>query len=226
MLESTNYKTLRAFFYYLVNVEKLLEVNPVTGLATSPSYTHEVNEITVLSDKEIKHLINSLSDGCSLKCRTAVIILLMLDCGIHYSELSELKISSFNFNELEVTINGETRELDRTVKLSNSTVGYIKTYIDYKKSECEYLIIDKSSNKKITPSVVRKVINRLNQNFSFYVSGNVLRDTFAIKFLKSNANYHLLAYVLGIELRTAVARYKDYMRKENMKGMVDFAWID
>ncbi len=225
VLESNNYKVLRAFFNYLVDVENIFNVNFVTETKDNKTYISDC-VVETLSDKQVKILLNSLNDSCSTKCRTAVIIHLMLDCGITYNELAALKVEDIDLKEQSITIKGSIAQLDRVVTLSNSTILHIESYLKFRKKHIEYLILDKFSSDSVTPIMISKVLNRLCYSFDFKVSACILRDTFAIKFLKNETNYHMLSYILGIELRTTIARYKNMIIRAQRKGMVDFLWKD
>ncbi len=225
VLESNNFKILRAFFNYLVEVENIFNTNYVTQTKDNKIYVSD-SDIESLSDKQVKVLLNSLTDNCITKSRTSVIIHLMLDCGITYNELAALKVEDIDFKEQSITIKGSIDQLDRVVTLSNSTILHIESYLTFRKGHNEYLILDKSLSESVTPLTISKILCRLSDSFEFSITACILRDTFAIKFLKNETNYHMLSYILGIELRTTIARYKNLIIRAQRKGMVDFLWKD
>ena len=89
--------TIRIFFAYMANNEKLIEINPAQNLQNPKIGKRQPKYLTL---EESQKLLQSASDESNRNNeRDFAIITLFLNCGIRLSELISINISDIKFDE-------------------------------------------------------------------------------------------------------------------------------
>ena len=118
--------TIRIFFKYLSEKERIIKNNPAQNLET-PKLDKRVPKYLSLDDS--KKLLNIASDETNRnKERDFAIITLFLNCGLRLSELVGIDIKDIDFNENKLTVIGKGNK-ERTIYLNKSCINAIKNYL-------------------------------------------------------------------------------------------------
>lgn len=113
--------SLKSFFNYLTNKERLLDVSPATELE-SPKILKKLPKY--LNVEESKQLLTSV-EGKHAE-RDYAILTLFLNCGLRLSELVSINLSNIKNNTLIVTGKGDK---ERAIPLNTACVEAVEKYI-------------------------------------------------------------------------------------------------
>jgi site-specific recombinase XerD len=116
--------TLKAYFSYLQNIERLITVNPTFELR-SPKKGKRLPIYLTL--EECKMLLQSLKRYDNNYQRDYCIIVLFLQTGMRLSELINIKINDIKGDTINITGKGDK---DRTVYLNDVCINAINDYLE------------------------------------------------------------------------------------------------
>lgn len=192
--------SIKAFFKFLHedelrtdNPARLLEV-PKLGLYLPDT----------LSFEEIEQLINAIDKTNPLGKRNHTIIETLYGCGLRVSELVELKISSLNFEEEFIIVDGKGGKT-RLVPLAQYTAELIKDYLLEVRSEIKInpkhsdILFLNRRGSKLTRVMVFIIIKdlALQANIKKNISPHTFRHSFATHLLKNGADLRYIQEMLG-----------------------------
>lgn len=120
--------SIRIFFKYLSQKEKLITNNPAQNLETPK---REKRMPKYLSLDESKKLLSTISDDIDNRNekRDYAIITIFLNCGIRLSELVGINIKDITFSECKLNVIGKGNK-ERTIYLNKSCMNAISDYIE------------------------------------------------------------------------------------------------
>ena len=157
--------TLRIFFKYLSEKEKIIDYNPAQNLET-PKLEKRMPKYLSLDDSKKLLDIASNNDNRN-KERDFAITTLFLNCGMRLSELVGINIRDIDFDENKMTVIGKGNK-ERTIYLNKACVGAIKDYlsvrpkvgvkVDNKHSEKALFLSEQK--KRISNRTVQHIINK------------------------------------------------------------------
>ena len=157
--------TIRIFFKYLSEKEKILDKNPAQNLET-PKLDKRMPKYLSLDDS--KKLLNIAADENNRnKERDFAIITLFLNCGMRLSELVSINIKDIDFCENKLTVIGKGNK-ERTIYLNKACIQAINNYlnvrpkkgvkIDSKHSEKALFLSEQK--KRISNRTVQYIVNK------------------------------------------------------------------
>ena len=124
--------TIRIFFKYLTEKERVLKINPAQNLET-PKLDKRVPKYLSLDDS--RKLLNIAADENNKnKERDFAIITLFLNCGLRLSELVGINTKDIDFNECKLTVIGKGNK-ERTIYLNKACMNAINDYLKVKPRE-------------------------------------------------------------------------------------------
>lgn len=212
---SSSYAVLKTYFKYLTK-EKIFIKNPMNEIHKEEFERIGIetdNVIYSLDNNQLKHLISSLNTNTKIGLRFATIIYLMLDTGIQGHELANVKIDNLDLTKRVLYITDENGIPTRQVEISLVTANIVRRYIEnispynYKS---EYLVRGIRTNEKLDSRYICISLRRLGKKLGINLSGTVLRDTFAIRYLEKTKDTITLASIMGVSIYHLNARYKNY----------------
>ena len=227
--------SISGLYEYLINIEKRLEHNPVSGSASIE--IPENDRVTYLNLKEQEKLLSCIKSGTDLtgrqlkyhekyKKRDLAIIFLFLDTGLRISELQALNVSDVviyedliddNKSECYVlAVRKDRKNSLSTTKIyfSDESKEYIQDYLDSRKGNGE--VTSDNSPLFATTTGKRLSIREIQQMLKKYVSASLdrndisigkLRSSFAMEFYKHEKNILILQQRLGHKSLTATNIY-------------------
>ena len=121
--------TIRIFFKYLAEKEKIIDYNPAQNLET-PKLEKRMPKYLSLDDS--KKLLNIASDETNKnKERDFAIITLFLNCGMRLSELVNINVNDIDFGECKLNVIGKGNK-ERTIYLNKACIKALKDYLEVK----------------------------------------------------------------------------------------------
>jgi integrase/recombinase XerD len=194
-------------YIYLVTVvtKKFLEFNNIHFLITvkTPKRTKALPKS--LNEIEVENLINAVDCDVdkdtltkkTMKLRNKLILALLYSSGLRISELVTLITKDIDFDERTMQIRGKG-EKDRIVLFDNATKELIKEYMELKKSDNDYLFLNRF-NKPLTPRYVQMMIKNYAEiaGIKKKVTPHILRHSFATHLLKNGVDIRVIQQLLG-----------------------------
>lgn len=154
--------TIRIFFKYLSQKEKILEVNPAQNLET-PKLEKRMPKYLSLEDS--KKLLNVASDEENRNHkRDYAITTLFLNCGMRLSELVGINIDDIDFEECKMTVIGKGNK-ERTIYLNKSCMMAINDYLSSRPPKNTIKHDSKHSEKALFLSEQKKRISNRTVQF-------------------------------------------------------------
>lgn len=154
--------TIRIFFKFLSNKEKILEINPAQNLET-PKLEKRMPKYLSLDDSKKLLNVADNEDNRNYK-RDYAITTLFLNCGLRLSELVGININDIDFDECKMTVIGKGNK-ERTVYLNKSCMVAISNYMASRPPQNLIKKDSKNSNKALFLSEQKqRISNRTVQN--------------------------------------------------------------
>ena len=197
--------TIRVFFKYLSQKEKLIDVNPAQNLE-NPKIGKRLPKY--LSLDESKKLLETVqNDDNRNSTRDYAIITLFLNCGMRLSELVGINIKDISFTEAKLNVIGKGNK-ERAIYLNNACINAINNYLDerpkegikYNSKDALFLSErrERISNRTVQ-SIVRKELLKSGLDINKY-SVHKLRHTAAtLMYQYGNVDIRALQELLGHE---------------------------
>lgn len=173
-----------------------------------PKATKKVIEI--LSDEEIKVLMQSMNQNTEMGVRNSCIVALMLDCGLRRSEVLDLDYDKLHLNQGVLKALGKG-DKERIVPVGLYTKKILHKYINGYRSMPEYdtkkLFLDVQL-KPMTDTAMKQLFVRLKAKTKIErLHPHLLRHTFATKYLMNGGDIFSLQQILGHTSIEMVRRY-------------------
>ena len=207
--QARSISALKSYFNYLI-FEGHIQKSPISDIE-SPKLEKKLPE--VLTETEIKKLIESYDVNDNFGQRNRTIIEVLYGTGIRVSELINLKLSNIFFKENIMKITGKGNK-ERFVPIGNIASSEIKVYlkirnkniIDSKFSDIVFL---NRYGRGLTRSMIFKIISDSYKRVGLdkKISPHTLRHSFATHLLKNGADLRTIQLILGHESITTTEIY-------------------
>lgn len=119
--------TIRIFFKYLSQKEKLIEINPAQNLETPKKEKRMPKYLSLDESKKLLEITADEEDNRNAK-RDYAIITIFLNCGIRLSELVNINLKDITFSECKLNVIGKGNK-ERTIYLNKACMNAIDDYI-------------------------------------------------------------------------------------------------
>jgi site-specific recombinase XerD len=190
-------RTLRAFFSWLIN-EELIKQNPTTGLKP-PKLDDKV--ITILSDEEIRTIINTFHPKQPSDARNQTIFMMLLDTGLRIGEIVRLKTDDLHLDEGIIKVLGKGKK-ERFVPIGTNSQRVLQRYLfryrpRQNDSQNDYVFLS-TGGKPLTENSLKLMFARLARRSGVKrLHAHLCRHTFATKFLINGGDVFSLQQILG-----------------------------
>lgn len=156
--------------------------------------------IEVLSDDEVKRLLEAINPNCILGARLYAMVLLLLDTGIRASELTTLTLDNTSLDECCIKVNGKGNK-ERIVPFGVTTkkalLRYIHTFRPEPNDGVKVLFLNEDGDR-LTSTGLAQAIKRLGIKAGIpRLHPHLLRHSFAVKFLMAGGDIMSLKRMLG-----------------------------
>jgi integrase/recombinase XerD len=192
-------RAIKAFWGWLER-ENYIEGN---RLAKFPLPKVPVRPVNILSDDQIKVLLNTIDRFTHRGAKYYLIILLMLDTGIRISELVHIKIEDIDLQNSYIRVFGKGQKW-RTVPVSTLTKRETDRYLRYVRPQVCYIdspyLFTKSDGSPISINGVQQFLRRLANRAGLNgvkASPHIWRHSFATHAIANGANVFVLKEIMG-----------------------------
>jgi site-specific recombinase XerD len=206
---------LKNFFEFLKD-ENLIKKNPVS-LITMPKVLQK--EPSYLSEKDVRKVLNVIQSGEKrFKKRDYIMFRLLVETGIRLNELTNLKVSDFDFNNLTFSVlrkGGGNQEIILNKNLGN----ILKIFVKNKKNESPVFISNckrRISNRRV--GLILKAYIKDSGIKKKGISVHSLRHGFCSRLLSKGVDIKTIQILAGHKNISTTERYlhitKSKLRKE------------
>jgi integrase/recombinase XerD len=206
--------TLRNFFKYLLKNDYIL-TNPMNATEL-PRKEIELPR-NILSENEIKLLLESIKTNTPVGLRNKAIIELFYSTGIRTSELCNLKIPDVNLKEQIVIIVKGKGNKTRIVPAGQHACYYIEQYLEKARKyllkgnikDEGYLFLSDRGHKFNKETINKYVISQVMKNVSITkkVTCYTFRHSIASALVKNKVDIRYVAQLLGHESLETTKKY-------------------
>ena len=185
--------TLKTYFKFLIREGELVE-NPITKVVAPKS---KKRLPVFIEEDQIASLLNEVQfEEGFIGQRNKLIIELFYVTGIRLSELINIKISDFDFNNQSIKVLGK-RNKERIIPLSSNVLNDLNLFIEANR-QSKYLFTNLEGGKLYNKLVYRLVNKYIGEISSINKkSPHILRHTFATHMLNNGADINAIKELLG-----------------------------
>lgn len=212
--------SLRSFYKYLVNVAKLIDVNPTLELETPKVKKRNPVYLTL---NEAKKLLQAVGNNPNdmLRKRDFAIILTFLTTGLRLSELSSMNIN--NIKDLQFTVIGKGNK-ERLVYMTEACKFAIDQYIGVrpKVDDSEKALFLSTRKQRMSNRAIQHMIDKYLNEAGFDVrvySTHKLRHTAATLMYKEGVDIRTLQKILG-HSSVATTQIYTHVEDQDMKNAI------
>ena len=218
---------LRTFFNYLYKIEHKIFRQPFKKLKTERKIEEKLPKY--LSLCEGQNLLKVYSNSSNpIDLRNNAIIHLFLNCGLRLSELVNLNILDFDFNENKFLIFGKGSK-ERVGYLNEPTKNSILEYLKYRKnigginSKHDRALFLSNRNKRISETRVQEIVLKGFELAGLYdrkFSTHTLRHTCATLLYRNGTDIKVIQELLGHVQIDTTEIYTHLHNKQVMDAML------
>lgn len=191
---------IKSFFSYLI-LEKIIDTDPAVNI-DSPKLGKKLPD--VLSEEEIKILINSIDLSEPLGERNKAILETLYACGLRVSELTNLKLSDLHFNEGIIFVTGKGNK-QRLIPIGESAIKQLQTYIQHVRNHnipannAENIVFLNNRGGKMSRQMIFLIIKKQVEKAGIHkkVSPHTFRHSFATHLIRHGADLRAVQELLG-----------------------------
>ncbi|MDT2597555.1 tyrosine-type recombinase/integrase [Enterococcus dongliensis] len=217
---------MKKLFDYIID-EGHLDINPFTKVSRLPE---RIKEIHPLNDSEIKNIIDVARRHPykHVGQRNVVILMIMLDCGLRVSEVTNLELRDVLTNQL--IVRNSKNNKDRSVVISPMLQKELIKYERIKKKKYGNMY----GNHTFSPLLISSRGGRLNSKTIWQImseikksacirdivrfSGHTLRHTYASMQLRNGLDIYTLSLNLG---HSSIQMTQNYVRTLKTEDFFD-----
>lgn len=193
--------SLKAFFNFLEFEEEILE-SPIRNMRIK--LKNESRLPDVLSSLEIQMVLNKcyteyrenkITKREDILLRDILIIELFINCGLRVSEISGLKVSSFNRGFSSIKILGKGRK-HRVIPITHNTlINLLEKYVRLKR-QSDFFFYNRNDSMISTESI-RRIVKKMTTVLSKKVTPHMFRHSFATLLLEHDMDICFVQQFLG-----------------------------
>jgi integrase/recombinase XerD len=207
--QARSISAIKSFFNYLI-FEGYIKDSPISNIE-SPKQEKKLPK--VLTEEEIKKLINSIDLNHDFGQRNKTIIEILYGTGIRVSELVNLKLSNIFFKENIIKVIGKGNK-ERFVPFGEIASNEMKIYINNRNrlkidSKSSDILFLNRYGRGLTRSMIFKIISDASKRVGLAkkISPHTLRHSFATHLIKNGADLRTIQLILGHESITTTEIY-------------------
>jgi tyrosine recombinase XerC len=186
---------LRSFFRFLIKNKKILK-NPFEYILTPKK---EKRIPGVLTENEVKTLLDSIPCDNFFSLRDRVIMELLYSSGIRVNELVNLNINDVDFFNEEIKVTGKGNK-ERIVPVGSVAINFLQKYVKELKNKTNTKILFINKNKgRLTTRAVEMIVKSYAKKAGILkrVTPHTLRHSFATHLLDRGADLRSVQELLG-----------------------------
>lgn len=186
---------MRSFFSFLLK-EKLLERSPMDDIE-SPKLERKIPQ--ALTYEQIQNLFNQPDVSSLMGLRDRAILELFYSSGLRVSELCTLDKNDFDFEKLEMRLEGKGRK-ERVVPITKNGADWVFRYISHPQYNVATAAIfqNRFGTRLTTRSVDRLFVKYLRASgLAAHITPHIIRHTIATHWLENGMDLKTIQLLLG-----------------------------
>lgn len=186
---------IRSFFSYLQK-EQLIQVNPMSEIE-SPKLERKIP--ISLTYEQVQNLFSQPDTSDFMGLRDRSILELFYSSGLRVSELVALSRVDFDFEKLEMRLQGKGRKV-RVVPITKNAADWVQRYIAHPnhKSKTDAIFLNRFSGRLTTRSVDRLFEKYLKASgLAAHITPHIIRHTIATHWLENGMDLKTIQLILG-----------------------------
>lgn len=190
---------MRTFFLYWDEQSILLQMD----LDEIPPIHYEQQIPDVLSVDEMLHMLDEIPIDNTLEIRNKAMLELMYATGVRISELINLAMHDFIWDERLVSIKGKGNK-QRLIPIASNSMKYVELYISnarkiLKNGKTTDTVFLNNKGNKLSRMGVWKILQYYTQKAGLakHISPHTIRHSFATHLLEAGANLRIVQQLLG-----------------------------
>lgn len=226
------YAALRSFFKYL-EIEEIIEANPFSKIRIKMQEEQKLPRIFTL--KTLEYILKAAQkSSLTLKCsryrtftslRDLAILELLFATGMRVSEICNLKLSNFDFENCKLSIIGKGSK-ERALYIANNNViaalkKFLNLRINFNPRNSEFVFINRLGNR-LSEQSVRYMINDMvrRAGINQHITPHMFRHTLATCLLDSGVDCRQIQNILGHSSIKTTERYTHVSLEMQKKALV------
>ena len=218
---SSNYKNqfisnMRGLLKYLKEEEKI----DVYDYGLVKKFREESKPVEVLSDEDVRVLLNSIKETCITKLRLKTLIICLLSTGSRISAMMSINKDDINWENGTVSVIGKGRKINQMI-FNELSREYLKKYLDKRKDDCSALFATSKGTRWSVNCVERAIREQgIRAGIKKRVHCHIFRATSASKMFFSGVPLPMVSKFLShSDLATT---QKFYLRGANFEEVQSY----
>ena len=218
--------SIRVFFKYLTNKERVLSIDPTIGLET-PKQEKRLPKYLSLENSQ-KLLDVTKNEVGEYKERDYAIITLFLNCGMRLSELVGINIKNIDFSENKLTVIGKG-DKERTIYLNNACIKAINNYLaarpidDVKYDSKDALFLSKRKERisnRMVQEIVKRELAKSGLDINKYSTHKLRHTAATLMYQYGDVDIRALQVLLGHQ-NIATTQIYTHVENEQVRNAVE-----
>ena len=218
--------TIRIFFAYMTNKEKLLEVNPAQNLENPKLEKRQPKYLTLEESQNLLKVSENENNRNSE--RDFAIITLFLNCGMRLSELVSINIPDIKFDDCKLTVIGKGNK-ERTIYLNKACMEALQKYLEARPKEGikpgdeKALFLSERLervSKRTVQYVVERELKRAGLDTTKYSTHKLRHTAATLMYQYGNVDIRALQELLGHE-SIATTEIYTHVSNEQVRNAVE-----
>ena len=219
--------SIRVFFKYLTNKERILDKDPTIGLET-PKQEKRLPKYLTLEDSRKLLDKSAKDDDNKNKERDFAIITLFLNCGMRLSELVGINISDIKFDDSKLTVIGKGNK-ERTIYLNKACINAINDYLKVrphdgiKYDDRDALFLSKRKERisnRMVQEIVKRELAKAGLDINKYSTHKLRRTAATLMYQYGNVDIRALQVLLGHQNISTTQIYT-HVENEQVRNAVE-----
>ena len=195
---------IKAFYHYM-EMENIIDSNPFHKIRIKYKEPIVLPKTIPLNNVEL--ILKYAYDTCNrsksyyqkeITLRNVLILELLFSTGMRVSEVSHLKINNIDLDSNTIYILGKGSK-ERIMCIADKQItNMLKRYLDLRKSQSDYLFINKLGNNYSEQSI-RNMVNDYSKaaGVALHITPHMFRHTFATALLDEDVDIRYIQQLLG-----------------------------
>ncbi|MCE5294837.1 MAG: tyrosine recombinase XerC [Chlamydiales bacterium] len=186
---------LRSFFTFLQK-EKLIDAHPMADI-DSPKLEKKIP--ISLNYEQVQNLFSQPDTDDFMGLRDRAILELFYSSGLRVSELVALSINDFDFEKLEMRLQGKGRK-QRVVPITKNASDWVKKYTSHAehRGKTDAIFLNRFLGRLTTRSVDRLFVKYLKASgLAAHITPHIIRHTIATHWLENGMDLKTIQLILG-----------------------------
>ena len=218
--------SIRVFFKYLTNKEKILDKDPTIGLETPKQEKRLPKYLSLENSQKLLETVKN-EDG-DFKERDFAIITLFLNCGMRLSELVGINIKNIDFSENKMTVIGKGNK-ERTIYLNKACINAINDYLKVrpndgvKYDDRDALFLSKRKERisnRMVQEIVKRELAKAGLDINKYSTHKLRHTAATLMYQYGNVDIRALQVLLGHQNISTTQIYT-HVENEQVRNAVE-----